>query len=183
MSTLPSQFIWIDLEMTGLDPLKDRILEIAFLLTDKDLNITAYGPRFVIHQSENILGQMDSWCKNQHQSSGLLEEVRKSTTDLATAEQEVLSFIAQHIEPKKGFLCGNSIWVDRMFLRMQMPKLEAYLHYRMIDVSTIKELITAWYPANSLIPYKKQDQHRAMQDILESIEELRFYKKNFFIEI
>ena len=180
--TLISSLIWIDLEMTGLNPDQEKILEIALILTDKNLTITAHGPRLVIFQPEIVLESMDSWCKKQHADSGLLEEVRKSKLTENQAEQEILRFVSEHITSKAGYLAGNSIWVDRMFLRAHMPQFEQYLNYRMIDVSTIKELINTWYKNSPLLPYQKKEQHRADHDILESLQELSFYRKNFFIE-
>ncbi len=175
--------VWIDLEMTGLNPDQEKILEIAVILTDKNLTIIAHGPRLVIYQPKAILESMDSWCKKNHANSGLLDEVQKSKLTIAEAEQEILKFVARYSAPQSAYLAGNSIWVDRMFLRVHMPEFERYLHYRMIDVSTLKELINSWYLENKLLPYQKKEQHRADSDILESIEELSFYKKFFFIEI
>ncbi len=175
--------VWIDLEMTGLNPDKEHILEIAVILTDKNLTITAHGPRLVIYQPEQILESMDSWCKKHHTASGLLEEVRKSTLSLVQAEKQILAFVSAHIALKSGYLAGNSIWVDRMFLRVHMPQFEHYLNYRMIDISSIKELVNAWYEGSPLLPYQKTEQHRADHDILESLQELSFYRKNFFIEV
>ena len=174
--------VWIDLEMTGLNPEQEKIVEIAVILTDKNLNLIARGPRLVIYQPEEILDSMDSWCKKHHGDSGLLDEVRKSTVTIDQAEQQILTFVSEYVAPQHAYLAGNSIWVDRMFLRAHMPEFERYLHYRMVDVSTLKELINSWYLENKLLPYQKKEQHRADCDILESIEELSFYKKNFFIE-
>ncbi|MBT4539322.1 oligoribonuclease [Candidatus Woesearchaeota archaeon] len=170
--------VWIDLEMTGLDPDKDQILEIAVLITDKNLNVIAEGPELVIHQSDETLANMNEWCTEHFTESGLTEESRKSTISLEQAEQQVLEFVKQHCEPETAPLCGNSIWQDRRFIAKYMKKLNEYLHYRIIDVSSIKELTMRWYPQ---LEYPlKSEAHRALQDIKESIEELKFYKTTVF---
>ena len=170
--------VWMDLEMTGLDPKEDTILEIATVITDGNLKVIAEGPNIVIHQSDEILDHMNDWCKQHHADSGLSDRVRASNVSLAAAEARTLDFIRQYIPEGKSPLCGNSIHQDRRFLVAYMPKLEAYLHYRNLDVSTVKELVRRWYPALE-IPAKKEE-HLALADTLESIDELRFYRKHIF---
>lgn len=170
--------VWMDLEMTGLNPDKDRILEIATIITDSELNIIAEGPVFAIHQTQTILDQMNEWCIKQHGKSGLTERVQQSTISEATAEKETLEFIKQFVPEKTSPLCGNTIYQDRRFLTKYMPTLENYFHYRLLDVSTLKICAKMWAP--SLIDgFKKESSHLALQDIRDSIEELRYYKKNF----
>lgn len=169
--------IWLDMEMSGLDPAECRPLEIATIVTDSELNILAEGPSLVIHQDNALLDAMDNWNTEQHGASGLVEQVRLSTISEATAEAMTLSFIADWTEPGASPLCGNSIGQDRRFLRRYMPKLDAHLHYRNIDISTIKELARRWY---KIEPPPKRTTHRALDDIRESIEELRFYRLNLF---
>lgn len=171
--------VWIDLEMTGLDPEKEGIIEIASLVTDGDLNVIAEGPDLVIHQSAKLLKSMDEWNQKQHKKSGLIEEVKASKISMKKAEKLTLEFIKQYCFPKKSALCGSSVHHDRRFLIRYMPKLNAYLHYRHMDVSTLKDLVRRWYPSHKEAP-KKSETHRAKADILESIEELRFYKKTYF---
>jgi oligoribonuclease len=175
---LAGPLIWIDLEMTGLNPDTSVILEIAAVVTDGSLRTVAEGPDIVIHYPENILKRMESWSRRQHRSSGLLERVRVSSADCRKAEREVLSFLSRYCEKGKSPLCGNSVWQDRRFLIKYMPKLEAYLHYRNIDVSSIKELAKRWYP--SLPGYKKKKAHLASSDIKESISELKYYREKVF---
>ncbi len=172
--------IWIDLEMTGLNPQQDVILEIAAIITDNDLNVLAELPSRVIHHEAEALQIMDEWCTQQHTSSGLVDQVRASTLTVEQAELEVLDFVKQHCTIGASPLCGNSVYNDRIFLRMQMPNLDAFLHYRLIDVSTLKELVQRWYPGNPQAEYKKQDMHRALDDIRESIAELKHYRTHFF---
>jgi len=168
----------MDLEMTGLDPEVDTILEIATLITDGDLNLIAEGPSLAIHQPDPVLEAMNDWCKEHHGASGLTARVRASDISMAQAEQQTLAFIQQYVPEKVSPLCGNSIHQDRRFLVPYMPKLEAWMHYRNIDVSTIKELGSRWYP--SIRAPRKLSEHLAMTDIHESIAELAFYRKNFF---
>jgi oligoribonuclease len=179
--TSQKTLIWIDLEMSGLNFEKDTILEIAVVVTDPQLNIIAQGPDLVIHQPDHVLAGMDQWCTNQHGKTGLTQAVRESTISLEFAQQQVLAFLQEYSKPKSSPLCGNSIWVDRLFLQKDMSMLSQFFHYKNIDVSSIKELVRYWYPNNPLTEFKKSDGHRAMQDITESIEELKFYRKNFFI--
>ena len=171
--------VWMDLEMSGLDPKTCVILEIATLITDKDLNLIAQGPTLVVHQPDHILDNMDDWNKKHHQKSGLTPAVRASTINLSMAEEQTLNFIAQYCKEKSSPLCGNTIYQDRRFLIEYMPKLESYLHYRLVDVSTIKELVKRWYGPEFESPQKKQ-KHKALDDILETIEELKFYRQNVF---
>lgn len=174
-----NNFVWIDMEMTGLDPLKEGIIEIATIITDSELNVVAEGPNLVVKQSEKLLEGMDSWNKKHHGKSGLLDEVRKSRVTLAKAEIETMKFVRRYCYKSMAPLCGNSIHHDRKFIARYMPKLDAYLHYRHIDVSTIKALVKNWYPKGKSLPRKKTA-HRALDDILESIEELKFYRKHYF---
>lgn len=175
---MSGELIWIDLEMTGLDPQKSVILEIAAVVTDASLRAVAEGPDIAIHYPEEVLEKMEPWSKNQHQTSGLLERVRGSSVDCRKAEQEVLGFLSKHCKKGKSPLCGNSIWQDRRFLIKYMPELEAFFHYRNIDVSSIKELARRWYP--SLPVYRKKKAHLALSDIQESINELKHYREKVF---
>jgi len=176
-----TNLVWIDLEMTGLTPERHVILEIASIVTTKELEIIAQGPSLIIHQPPEALELMDEWPREQHTKTGLLEAVKTSDVTLENAEKQTLDFIQHYCEQGLSPLCGNSVWQDRTFLQKQMPKLLDFLHYRIIDVSSIKELVLRWYPNNPLAEFEKKDTHRALDDILESIEELRHYKKNFFI--
>lgn len=169
----------MDLEMTGLDPDKENIIEIATLITDGNLNLIAEGPDLVIHQKPKLLKAMDEWNLKQHAKSGLIEAVQKSKLSVADAEKATLDFIQQHVPPKTSPLCGNSIHHDRRFLIKYMPKLHDYLHYRHVDVTTIKALIQRWYPKPKVYP-KKRENHRALTDIRESVEELRFLREEYF---
>ena len=171
--------IWIDMEMTGLDPEKERIIEIASIVTDKHLNILAEGPNLVVRQPMTLLKKMDAWNQKQHKKSGLLDEVRKSKITVKQAERATLDFLKPYCVAGKTTLCGNAIYHDRRFLIKYMPRLNRFLHYRLVDVSTIKEIVRRWYPKNKEIP-QKGDRHRALADIRESIEELRFYKETYF---
>ena len=179
MTVSEHNMVWMDLEMTGLDPDVDTILEIASIMTDKDLNILAEGPVIAIHHDQQALDNMDEWCRKQHASSGLSGRVLASSTSLAEAEAETLDFIRAHTTKGTVPLCGNSIHQDRRFLVRHMPELEAWLHYRMIDVSTIKELVKRWYP--SIKPPHKAETHLALDDVRESIAELRYYRETVFV--
>lgn len=170
---------WMDLEMTGLDPDKDTILEIATILTDNELNVVAEGPCLTIRHSEAQLAAMDPWCVDQHGKSGLAEKARKSTITLDEAEKLTYEFVKAHLPERKAPLCGNTIWQDRRFLAKHMPRLHEYFHYRSIDVSTIKELVQRWYPASQFI-YPKAKRHMALDDIKESIQEMAYYRKTIF---
>jgi oligoribonuclease len=174
-----NNLIWIDLEMTGLDPDKDVIIEIATLVTDANLNLLAEGPVFAVHQSDEILNGMDEWNTNQHGKSGLTQRVRESKVDAAQAEAETIKFLEQWVAKGKSPICGNSICQDRRFLVRGMPKLENYFHYRNLDVSTIKELARRWKP-DVLAGVKKSGAHLAMDDIKDSIAELKHYRDVFF---
>ena len=174
-----NNLVWIDLEMTGLDPEKHVILEIATIITDNNLEIIAEGPELVIHQPEQALQNMDQWVQDQHTKSGLLDAVRKSKVTIQDAEQQTLAVIKEHCLQDESVLCGNSVWMDKFFLKKYMPAITDYLHYRVIDVSTIKELAARWYPEQP--EYEKKETHRALADIRESIDELKAYRKKLFI--
>ncbi len=176
----PLNLIWIDLEMTGLDTERDAIIEIATLVTDKDLNVLAEGPVMAIHQPEAMLAGMDEWNTRQHGQSGLVERVRNSTTTLAEAEQATIAFLKQFVDERQSPMCGNSICQDRRFLARQMPSLEAFFHYRNLDVSSVKEIIRRWRP-ELMKGFNKQSSHLAMADIKDSIAELTYYRDVFFI--
>lgn len=171
--------IWIDLEMTGLDPDNDKILEIATIVTDRHLNILDIGPELAIHQSEEILNKMDEWNTKQHNRSGLVERVLESNITEAMAEAETLDFLMKWVPQNKSPMCGNTICQDRRFLYRHMPKLEQYFHYRNLDVSTVKELAKHWMP-DIVKQFKKKSKHLAMEDIKESILELKHYREHFF---
>lgn len=171
--------VWIDLEMTGLDPDKERIIEMASIVTDSALNIVAEGPVIAIHQPDSLLNAMDEWCTRTHGESGLTQRVKGSTTSEAEAEQQTLAFLKKYLEPGKSPLCGNSIGQDRRFLVKYMPELEAFFHYRNLDVSTVKELARRWRP-DVLNGVKKKGSHLALDDIRDSINELRHYRDTFF---
>jgi oligoribonuclease len=171
--------IWIDLEMTGLDPERHVILEIASALTDESLNIIAEGPSLAIHPTADALALMDEWSREQHQRSGLLGRADGSPCDQQAAERLTLDFLSFHARKGMSPLCGNSIWQDRRFLIKYMPELEAFFHYRNIDVSSLKELVRRWYP--SLPQFEKQKTHTALSDIQESIAELRYYREKVFV--
>jgi oligoribonuclease len=172
----PLRLIWIDLEMTGLDTNTDHIIEIATIVTDKDLNILAEGPVLAIHQPDTVLNAMDNWNRKQHGGSGLTERVRASTITVEEAEQQTLAFLSQWVNTRDSPMCGNSICQDRRFLAREMPKLEAYFHYRNLDVSTLKELARRWMP-QVFDGIKKSSTHLALDDIRESIEELKYYRQ------
>jgi oligoribonuclease len=175
--------VWLDMEMTGLDPSKERIIEIATILTDGNLVELGVGPDLVIHQDDAVLAAMDDWNRTHHKASGLTERVKSSTVTDGDAEAQTLAFIAQHVGAKdRPVLAGNSIHQDRRFIRKYMPKLDVRLHYRMVDVSTIKELARRWFPAIIAKQPAKKDTHRALDDIRESIDELRYYRANVFVQ-
>jgi len=174
-----SNLIWIDLEMTGLDPDRDVIIEIATLVTDANLTILAEGPVYAIHQSDEILNGMDEWNTNQHGKSGLTQRVKDSTVTLEQAEAETIEFLKNWVPARTSPICGNSICQDRRFLVRGMPQLEAYFHYPNLDVSTVKELARRWRP-DVLASLKKTGAHLAMDDIKDSIGELRHYRDTFF---
>ncbi|MDX8382629.1 MAG: oligoribonuclease [Ghiorsea sp.] len=170
--------VWMDLEMTGLEPEEDTIIEMATIITDGKLNIIAEGPNLIIHQPAKVMSNMNDWCKKYHGESGLTQRVIDSDISLKKAEQLTLDFIRKHVAEGDAPLCGNSIHQDRRFLVKQMPRLESWLHYRNVDVSTIKELARRWYPDYPV--WKKKGAHLAMDDILESIAELQHYRSTFF---
>ncbi|MDD5275610.1 MAG: oligoribonuclease [Methylovulum sp.] len=173
-----SHLIWIDLEMTGLNPDTDLIIEIATIVTDKDLNILAQGPVLAVHQPAEALAAMDEWNQTHHGQSGLIERVKASTIDASLAEQLTIGFLQQWVPGNTSPICGNSIGQDRRFLYRHMPKLEAYFHYRNLDVSTLKELAARWAPAIKE-GFSKESKHQALDDIIDSIEELRYYREYF----
>ena len=170
--------IWIDLEMTGLEPQTDTIIEIATVITDKDLNVLAEGPVFAVHQPDYVLAAMDDWNQKHHGQSGLIDRVRASTTTARDAELATINFLKEWVPEGISPMCGNTIGQDRRFLRKYMPKLESYFHYRSIDVSTLKELALRWAPGLAE-GFKKQNKHEALADIHESIAELRYYRERF----
>lgn len=175
------RLVWVDLEMTGLNAEVDVILEIATIITDNQLNIIAEGPALIIHQPQSALDLMDDWVRNAHGKSGLTDAVTKSSIMLAVAQEETLDFIKAHCAYQEGVLAGNSVWQDRIFLKKYMPRITDYLHYRIIDVSSIKELANRWYPHSQFLKFEKPDNHRALEDVRGSIKELAHYRKYFFI--
>ncbi len=177
--TSKTNLIWIDLEMTGLDTQNDLIIEIATIVTDSNLNVIGEGPMIAIHQSEAVMRQMDEWNTRQHGKSGLTQRVLNSNYDEATAEQETLTFLKQHVAKGASPMCGNSICQDRRFLARCMPELEDFFHYRNLDVSSIKELLTRWKPQAG-IGFVKDSAHLAMDDVKDSINELKWYREHFF---
>ena len=173
--------IWLDLEMTGLDITKDVILEIASVITDSQLNIIERGPHYIIHQPDELLDIMNQEVVVMHKKSGLTDLVKKSMITLEKAELETLQFFKKHCNPNTALLAGNSIWQDRNFLQKYMPSLVNYCYYRVLDISAIKEVVARWYVGNKRAKYKKKEVHRALDDVLESIEELRHFRKYFFV--
>ena len=172
----PNNLVWIDMEMTGLQPDSDRVIEIALLVTDAQLALLATGPVLVVHQPDSVLEAMDSWNKSVHKKSGLIDRVRESRLTEAQAEIEALAFLERHVPAECSPMCGNSICQDRRFLARWLPKLEAFFHYRNLDVSTLKELVRRWKP-EAVKGFAKEGRHEALADILESIEELKYYRK------
>ncbi|MBO6848847.1 MAG: oligoribonuclease [Marinobacter sp.] len=174
-----NNLVWIDLEMTGLDPEKEKIIEMATIVTDSELNLVAEGPVIAIHQPDSLLNAMDEWCTRTHGESGLTQRVKDSKISEREAELATIKFLKQHVAPGKSPLCGNSIGQDRRFLVKYMPELEDFFHYRNLDVSTIKELARRWRP-DVLAGVKKKGSHLALDDIRDSIDELRHYRATFF---
>jgi len=179
MAPSPNNLIWIDLEMTGLDTDVDYIIEVATIVTDAELNILAEGPTIAVHQAEETLLAMDKWNTRQHNQSGLVKRVLESSHSATDAENMTLEFLRKFVPAKISPMCGNSICQDRRFLHRLMPELEQYFHYRNLDVSSIKEIVGRWYPGKP--EFDKNSEHLAMQDIRDSINELKFYREHFFI--
>ena len=175
-SDSPQRLVWMDLEMTGLDPDRDVIIEMATVITDAALNVIAEGPEIVIQRSQDLFASMDSWNREHHTKSGLWKKVIESTVSQNEAEEMTLNFIKKHVGEKQSPLCGNSIWQDRRFIAKHLKNLDAYLHYRLIDVSTVKILGKMWYPKEMETLVEKKSNHRALEDIKESIEELKRYQ-------
>jgi oligoribonuclease len=178
MAQDPNNLLWIDMEMSGLSPEGDRVLEVAIVVTDSQLNTVAEAPVKVVHQSDAVLDAMDAWNKSTHRKSGLIDRVRASTQDEAQVEAEMIAFLAQYVPENASPMCGNSICQDRRFLARHMPKLEAFFHYRNLDVSTLKELAKRWKPG-IMGGLTKHGKHEALADIYESIEELKYYREKF----
>jgi oligoribonuclease len=174
-----SNLVWMDLEMSGLDPEENTILEIATLITDFNLEIVAEGPVIAIHQTDELLDSMDEWNTNCHKETGLTERVKQSDLQMKDAEIMTIDFIKEHVDHNASPLCGNTIWQDRRFLIKYMPELEKYCHYRNIDVSSFKEIYSRWYP--NLPMFKKEKAHTALKDIQESIDELKYYRSKIFL--
>lgn len=172
------RLVWIDMEMTGLDPEKERIIELAAVVTEPDLTLVAEGPALVIHQSDALLAAMDKWNQSTHGRSGLIDKVKASTLTESEAEEQMLEFLSRHVPAGKSPMCGNTIGQDRRFMVKYMPRLEAFFHYRNLDVSTLKELALRWKP-EVYRSFAKQSRHEAMADIYESIAELKHYREHF----
>jgi oligoribonuclease len=179
MTNRAENLVWIDLEMTGLDPDRDRIIEVATIVTNSELDVLAEGPVIAIHQPDDVLDAMDDWNRTTHGSSGLIDRVRRSNFTTADAEQQTLKFLEVHADPGTSPMCGNSICQDRRFLYREMPRLERFFHYRNLDVSTIKELARRWAP-EVLAGLAKESRHQALDDVRESIRELGYYRKLMF---
>jgi oligoribonuclease len=178
MAKNDTHLVWIDMEMSGLDPDKDRVLEVALVVTDKDLNLVAEGPVLVVHQPDAVLDGMDNWNKGTHGKSGLIDKVKASLLTEGDVEDAMIAFMKKHVSARTSPMCGNSICQDRRFLARYLPKMEAYFHYRNLDVSTFKELAKRWKP-QIMDGFKKENKHTALSDILESIEELKYYREHF----
>jgi oligoribonuclease len=181
MVDMAARMVWVDLEMTGLDPQACTIVEIATIVTESDLTVVAEGPCLVIHQPDEALASMSDFVRDLHTRSGLLPRIQSSSVSLEQAAAETLAFLGQHCAKGTSPLCGNSVWKDRAFLERYMPSIVDFLHYRIVDVSTIKELARRWYPAEYQAP-KKKETHRALDDVRESIEELKWYRGKLFAE-
>jgi len=184
MASKKNRLVWIDLEMTGLDPKKCTILEIGTIVTDSQLEVIEEGPVFAIHHPDRVLDGMEAWSRHHHGKSGLTAACRRSTVSLKQAERETLRFIKSHCKAQTAPLCGNTVWQDRRFLVKYMPEVERYLHYRVVDVSSVKELVERWYPEEAFKGRpKKFKAHRVLDDIRASIEEMRFYRSRFFVPV
>jgi len=179
MNPNATRWVWLDLEMTGLSPERDRILEVAMVVTDANLEVVAEAPVWVVHQSDAALAGMDAWNTGTHGRSGLVDKVRASTLDETAVQVEALAWLRQHLTARSSPMCGNSIGQDRRFLAIHMPELEAFFHYRNIDISTLKELSRAWFPAE-FAAYKKKTRHEALSDVYESIDEAKYYRDAVF---
>jgi len=178
MAQDPNNLLWIDMEMSGLNPDGDRVLEVAIVITDAQLNTVAEAPVKVVHQPDDVLDRMDSWNKSMHKKTGLIDKVKASKQNEAEVEAEMIAFLSQYIAASTSPMCGNSICQDRRFLARHMPRLEAFFHYRNLDVSTLKELAKRWKPG-IMAGLTKQGKHEALADIYDSIEELKYYKERF----
>jgi oligoribonuclease len=178
MAQDPNNLLWIDMEMSGLNPEGDRVLEVAIVITDSQLNTVAEAPVKVVHQADDVLDRMDSWNKSMHKKTGLIDKVKASAQSEAEVEHELIAFLSQYIPANTSPMCGNSICQDRRFLARHMPKLEAFFHYRNLDVSTLKELAKRWKPG-IMGGLSKQGKHEALADIYDSIEELKYYREKF----
>lgn len=178
MAQNPNHLVWIDMEMSGLNPDTDRILEVALVVTDAHLETVEEGPVLVVHQADGVLDGMDAWNKGTHGKSGLIDKVKSSVLNEAAVEEAMLAFMKKHVPARTSPMCGNSICQDRRFLARHMPGLEAFFHYRNLDVSTFKELVKRWKPAIAS-GFKKQSKHTALADIYESIDELKYYREHF----
>ena len=178
MAQDPNNLIWLDMEMSGLSPDNDRVLELAIVITDSQLNVVAEGPVKVVHQADDVFERMDSWNKSTHKKSGLIDRSKAATQNEGEVEAELIALLAQHVHESASPMCGNSICQDRRFLARHMPKLEAFFHYRNLDVSTLKELAKRWKPG-IMAGFAKHGKHEALADIHESIEELKYYREKF----
>ncbi|OJW55279.1 oligoribonuclease [Thiobacillus sp. 65-1402] len=178
MALNPTHLLWLDMEMTGLSPDTDRIIELAIVVTDADLNTVAEGPVLVVHQPDAVMDAMDNWNKGTHGKSGLIDRVKASALSEAEAEAQMLAFVKQHVPARTSPMCGNSICQDRRFMARYMPQLEAFFHYRNLDVSTLKELAKRWRPG-LCEGFKKASKHEALADIYESIDEMKYYREHF----
>ena len=179
MAQDPNNLIWIDMEMSGLSPDNDRVLEVAIVITDSQLNVVAEGPVKVVHQADDVFDRMDSWNKSTHKKSGLIDRVRASTLAEAEVEMLAIEFLKPHVPASTSPMCGNSICQDRRFLARSMPRLESFFHYRNLDVSTLKELVKRWKPEVTK-GFSKEGKHQALADIYDSLEELRYYRRTVF---